>query len=531
VALLALCAGHLWLQFRAIERTLPYPHDIDEGYVAGPAARTVVTGTLHPYNFIYGSLPKYLAAVGMAVGFIRGASRHEIREVERLGNAGYPYYDTPSALQGAKQLFALLAIVTLLATGAAAWLTFRKPAAILLAPLALSVTPLFFYHSWTYLNVDIVGACFGVLTLLACLRGFGEPSPFRSAILPGALAGLATGSKYTFAILIAPVLLTIVFSFPRGRRIAAGLIAATAMGLAFLLVVPYSLIDIPLFLNGIAFSAAHYSGGHAGFDAESGLPQLAYYVRHFASDFGIPATALAVAGFAAYAVSDWRRAAVVASFPILLIAMLSAHRVHFTRNVLGLHPILAMFIAYGVVLVHGWAVRRMIRRGWIGPRRQQLASVLTAAVLLAAAVPPWNIRDIVRDRTDSRRLATAWLERRLPAGWTIVIPAQLAFDARALQARGSSVTVVDFRQATNPDQLRGLLSGVQEPAVILVPRWGADERFAGKEVAEALNEVGRHWQVQASFGTNPVLVNYSQPNPWGNPAFSIATLDRRRISD
>jgi hypothetical protein len=529
--LLVLCAGHLWLQFRAIEGSLPYPHDIDEGYVAGPAARTVVTGTLHPYNFIYGSLPKYLAAVGMAVGFIRGAARHEIREIERLGNAGYPYYDTPIALQSARQLFVLIAIVTLLATGAAAWLAFRKPAAIFLAPLALSVTPLFFYHSWTYLNVDIVGACFGTLTLLACLRSFGEPSWFRAAILPGALAGLATGSKYTFFILFAPVLLTIIFSFPRGRRMAAGLIAAASMIAAFLVVVPYSLLDIPLFLNGVAFSATHYSGGHVGFEADPGWPQLVFYAQHFASDFGIPAIALAIVGLGAYTVRDWRRAAVVASFPAVMIAMLAAHRVHFTRNVVGLHPMIALFVSYGILLTHEWAVRLMIRRGLIAPRRHRLASRVTAAVLLVLAIPFWNVRDVVRDRTDSRRLATAWLERRLPAGWTIVIPSQLAFDTRPLQARGTRVAVVDFRAATNADQLRGLLSEVQDPAVVLVPRWGADQRFEGKETAEALNRTASHWEVQATFGSNPVLVNYSQPNPWGNPAFAIATLDRRRISD
>ena len=65
--------------------------------------------------------------------------------------------------------------------------------------------------------------------------------------------------------------------------------------------------------------------------------------------------------------------------------------------------------------------------------------------------------------------------------------------------------------------------------MILVPQWGADSRFSGQETANALNEVSSHWRVEERFGTNPVLVNYSQPNPSGDPAFAIATLDRHRI--
>src|SRR5262245_3814651 len=56
VALILLCAGYLWLTFRDIRSTLPYPQDVDEGFVAGPATRTLTTGTLHPYNFRYPSL-------------------------------------------------------------------------------------------------------------------------------------------------------------------------------------------------------------------------------------------------------------------------------------------------------------------------------------------------------------------------------------------------------------------------------------------------------------------------------------------
>src|SRR5262245_55432234 len=225
MALVLLCLASLWLQFRHIDRTLPYPWDTDEGFVSGPASRTVTTGTFHPYTFNYPSLPKYLAAGGMAVGFVRAASHHEIRDVHEIGNVGYPYYDTPRVMQGARELFALLAVIALAATGVAAWHAFHEPSAILIAPLMLALSPLYFYQSWTYLNVDIVGLCFSTLTIAATLQGTRRPSMVGSAVIPAVFAGLATASKYTLALVIVPVLAAIGLYLGRGRRMWGSLLA------------------------------------------------------------------------------------------------------------------------------------------------------------------------------------------------------------------------------------------------------------------------------------------------------------------
>ena len=96
-----------------------------------------------------------------------------------------------------------------------------------------------------------------MLALAACLRGTKEPSIYRSAVVPGLLAGLAAGSKYTLALAIAPVLLSIALYMKPGHRIAASCAAIGAMAAAFLVAVPYSLLDIPGFLNGVAAEMYH----------------------------------------------------------------------------------------------------------------------------------------------------------------------------------------------------------------------------------------------------------------------------------
>jgi hypothetical protein len=84
--------------------------------------------------------------------------------------------------------------------------------------------------------------------------------------------------------------------------------------------------------------------------------------------------------------------------------------------------------------------------------------------------------------------------------------------------------VVDLQSARDAGALQSLVTDVPAPAVILVPRWGADSRFAGQELAGTLNELSRRWRVIKTFGTHDVLVNYTHSTPWGDPAFAIAAV-------
>jgi hypothetical protein len=350
-----------------------------------------------------------------------------------------------------------------------------------------------------------------------------RPSLLHSGIVPGVCAGLAAGSKYTLALVILPVLLGIGLSGPRGRKAWTSAAAIGAMVAAFVAVVPYCLIDIPGFLNGVAWETFHYASGHRGFNAEPGLSQLLFYARHFASEFGIGGLFVAVLGISTFAVIDWRRALVLIAFPVALLWLLSSQRTHFTRNVLSLHPLVATYAAVGLLSLHGWMLRLARRRRWVREPGTRPAAVL-AVVLVVGLLPWWHFADYLRDRTDSRNQAVAWIEERLPRDWTIVIPKQLGVDARRLQSTGRRVVVVDLQSARDAGAIDALFVNVPSPAVMMVPRWGADQRYPGGEPAALLNELARRWHAIRTFGTNPVLVNYSSSAPWGDPAFAIASL-------
>lgn len=524
VTLTVVLLGALRVEFANIAHTLPYPHHVDEPAIARAGQRIITTASLRPESFNYPALPKYVAAAGLAIGVIRAARNAEILTVETIGNVGYPYYDARLPMQTARQLFALLSALALVMTAVCAWHAFRRPAAVLLAPLIALVTPLYFYHSWVYLNVDIVGTCFVMMTLAACFVATWRPSVFDAAVVPAVCAGLAAASKYTLAIAIAPVLLGVWLYVRPGRRVVGTLAALGTFVAAFLLVAPYSLIDLPTFVNDVAYEGFHYATHHPGFEDQPGLSQLRFYAAHFIADFGIGGAGLAIVGLVLGLAIDARRAAILLVFPIASLGLLIQERVHFTRNVLAFYPIAGIFIALGLLSVH------QSLRGWISSRwpriaRQQLVQWTAAAALLFIAVPPAHIIDFFRDRTDSRVVATAWLSSRISSSWTVVVPQQLGFSVRELEASGLNVKVIDLQHARTNAAADDLIADVGAPSLILVPRWGADTNFPGAQEAATLNAIADRWRPLKTFGTQVVQVNHPNAAPDGDPAFFVAALN------
>ena len=95
IALFAICAAYFWMCVEHISASLPYPQHIDEQLVAEKAVRILTSGDFHPRSFHYPSLPIYLTAAGMAVGFVITASDLEVEKIRidrDLGDVSFPFY-------------------------------------------------------------------------------------------------------------------------------------------------------------------------------------------------------------------------------------------------------------------------------------------------------------------------------------------------------------------------------------------------------------------------------------------------------
>ena len=529
LALVILCVAAFALCFQHVKESLPYPSLNDELHIAPAAAEMLKTGDFHPGRLRYPALPKYVAALAMAVGFIQAAAKGEIRSVEEIGSVSFPYYNHPRIVGAARLAFALLSVLALAATGWLAWLLVGRPGALLMAPLVLLVSDNYFMMSWRYLNVDIVGTAFVAAGIAATVHATKAPhSLLRVAVVPAACVGLAAASKYTHALLLVPVVLAVLLFAPAQRRLSAIAAAVLTAGFVFVVANPFSVLDLPSFLNDLAYEAHHYASGHPGHDPDKGWTKLAFYSRTVAADFGIVALIAGALGLGVAIRSDWRRAAIVASLPLALLGLLSAQRVEFARNMLPVFPLLAVFVAVGIHFAYDHLrvlAKHFPGRGMLLPNMpRHLHKLLDGAVFtllssLILLVPFTNFGNQLFPVENSRKQAVSWISSNLSEDTILIVPRELGLDARRLLAQGFPVQVTDFVPLDTGAKIDAIVVEVS-PVAVLIPRWYADPRFPNTELAPRLNEAAAQAALEpiASFGGSgikvniqPILINHLAP--------------------
>jgi 4-amino-4-deoxy-L-arabinose transferase-like glycosyltransferase len=526
VLAVAVVCGMAW-QVRAhnIAAVGPYPIHVDEPFLAEKALSILQTGDWNPHYFNYPTLPVYLTVGAFAVGSARAAAHREMKSVAEIGSVGYPSYGRWRVVRTARHLFAALSVLAMALAALAAWRLTCHAAAPPLAALVLGGSALFLYHSWAYLNVDIVGAFFVTAAIVAAVGGrVDRPEPWRGWLV-GALAGLATGCKYNFGIVLGSVLLGATLLGARGTRVRQVLRVLAAFVAAFVVVVPYSVFDLRSFLDGALAEVHHYATGHAGYTRPEGWGHARHFLGLVVRDFGHGSVPFAAAGIGWSLKRDWRRTAVVLSFPVALLLFMAWQRVSFERNLLTVHVWYAMFCAVGAVALCKWVAHLLskarLRGNVLRPSRAAIAAIVVAAVLLlplSRAIWGGFRPD------DSRRRLADWLVEALPADATLVVPAELGL-VLPQGLNGARVREVRFRDSGEAaDPIRG---STDDGAVwVIAPVWGCDERFACPDVEVArLTALGDGGREVVRFGSKPLLVNFWEPVPYGDPLLRVVRFD------
>lgn len=406
--------------------TSPYPQHPDESRITLRAAGIVATGDLNPHFFKYPSLPIYLTAAVFAVGVeLGGRAVDGVRGDPRWGDVGRvkaPYYGRPGVVLPARFLWVALSLATLALVGALARRALGEPSLTVLAPLALCASPLFLEHSWSYLNVDLLGGTAVVLALVVLFRQRGRTGLWPRAVLPGLLIGGAVGCKYYLGLLGLPFALEILRS-ERGPRLRQGLVLALVAALTFLATTPYSLLDRGKFLADLEAEMRHYREGHPGATADPGLPQLAFHLQVLRAQFGTVGGLLGLLGIAiALRRRRWATLQVL-GVPLLLILYLSLQRTHFPRNALTPVVLLAPFVAYGGLLLARALPRRVPRPA---------AGALVLGLVTAGASWP-ELAPHLAVPLDSRRAALRWVLANVQPGTPVRVARRLGLDPRQLE--------------------------------------------------------------------------------------------------
>jgi hypothetical protein len=498
---------------------MPYPGHIDEAEISTRAVGILQTGDFNPHFFEYPSLPIYLTTAGFAVGFLDACAKQKIRNTREIGSVSYPYYEQPTVVYPARATFAVLSSIALALVGIVAFELTQLEVSLVLAPLVASISTVYLYLSWRYLNVDVVGAFFVMTTMLYALRHRSSNWNALNCLIVGICCGLTIACKYTLLPILLPGLLATWLS-PSTNRALHGSLLVGAATLAFLFATPYALLDFSVFLNDIGGASFHYAHGHPGANGEPGWPQIVFYATRMVRDFGPLSPILAIVG-AAYLFSlDWRGTSILLSFPIAHLAYMSLQRVHFMRHMAPSYLCLAVLVAVGLIALPLWAAT-LLPYGdglWVSERRVRL-TIGTAAVVLFTFTLPWRSITNAYDLTpDSRNLAIRWIKDNLPQSTTLFVPPELGMRTGALQKRFNILPINLFHFDAND---------VNPGSYVLLPRYGYDHRSpSASTLAAERNEVVEHLgaRVLVEFGSTTVSVNYPIPVAGGNPAIRIARL-------
>jgi hypothetical protein len=412
------------LRFWALGHGIPFGLGVDEPEILERAVNMMKSGSPHPRFFDYPSLYIYIQAVTACLRFLAGAVGGTWASLDQANAAEFYVWG-----RAATATFGVATVWIVYRIG----LWWSVPHALLAAAL-LAVFPLHVRESH-YVLTDVPLTFFVSLTMLLSLYAHhrGTLSSFAWA---GVASGLAIATKYNGALaLVLPLLACLTTATGHRPRILLALGAVGCAVLTFLAGAPYSLLDLPAFLNGFARLSSEYRNlpGHLE-------PGWSLYLKHLKLALSWPAFLLLGAGLTLGLVRLLRRSermrwASVTLFPLLYFLFVADQKLIFARYLLPILPAICILIGAAVL-----ACGDLLRRYRLAPRVQLAAVALLAAV---AIVPP-TLQAVRYDQMIARRStieqAYGWIQANLPKG------ARIAIETRALLLAPADYNTSNFPQ-------------------------------------------------------------------------------------
>jgi 4-amino-4-deoxy-L-arabinose transferase-like glycosyltransferase len=426
LALAIVLAAAAMLRVWALGRGIPYAVESDEPEIVERAFDMMRSGSLDPRGFFdHPTLSLYIQLAVSCVRFVTGAMAGQWSSLAQV--SGADFYLWGRAVTAAAGVATVLLVYHI----GTRWGARHA----LLAAALLAVLPLHVRYSH-YVLTDTLLTFFVTLTFLLALAAH-ERGTVRAFALAGAAAGLAAATAYAGVVALILPLLACWMTVPaRTSRLISALAIVGASAAAFVAAAPYTVLDLPAFLNTIARLANEYRVPSAG------PPAIAYLELLLRHAFQWPALLLAGGGLGLGIVRLVRgpgrvRWALATVFPLLYFWMIANQGLVFGRHLLPIVPPICVLAATAVV-----SGVSLLRRYEI-PRAARTA--LIAALTLAALLPPalvsirWN-RDAAR--TGTVDLAYRWVLQHVPEQSVIAIESR----ALLLPARYRSRNVGSLRE-------------------------------------------------------------------------------------
>jgi 4-amino-4-deoxy-L-arabinose transferase-like glycosyltransferase len=401
VILAVAAAARLWY----LGAGVPHAVGIDEPQVIGRAITILRTGDWNTHIFDYPTLVIYLHAAVAIVRFLLGAVQGEWSSLDT--------FSVGAIFSTGRLVAALIGVATV-------WLTYRLAREItgrgvaLLAAAQLAVLPMHVRESH-FILTDVPATALSTLAVWLAVRA-GRRRELRAYAWAGAACGLAAAAKYTGGVaLAAPVTAWIVHELRDDRRLLKLGALAGAAAAAFLAGAPFTVLDMPAFLDGFAAQFSRFAAR-----ASLGDPSWLLYVKHLSPPWARFAVPLALAGMAVLLLRRETRqpAAPAVVFGLAYFYVLASHSHVFGRYALPLLPLMCLF----------WSAAALALIDFVSKRRR-IAHPLVRPLLVAAALVllVWRpASEVVRwldqfKEADTRTIAAQWLKTGAPNGARVAV--------------------------------------------------------------------------------------------------------------
>jgi 4-amino-4-deoxy-L-arabinose transferase-like glycosyltransferase len=427
---------------------VPYAVGIDEPAIVNRALRITQIGDWNPHTFDYPTLVIYLEA-----GLLAG-----LRWLSRTTGTWASITDIPlRTVFGASRL-----AVAVLGT-ATVWLTYRLGKALdsravgILAAAQLAVYPMHVRESH-FILTDVPTTMLTTAALVLALRAARRHSVAAYA-WAGCAAGLAAAAKYNGAVvaLIIPIVWTVYerTAPDRWRKLGAALLASLA---AFLLAVPYAILDWTTFWAGLAAQIWRT-------DPRVVDPAWHTYLLHLSLTWS-PWLPLAAIGGGIVLVRRRSLGAwlVLGTFLVAYFVVLSTHHAVFGRYTLPLLPGLCVCAAVPAASAARFLTRFTGHR-WYGLTMLAMGTIMTLP--FASATFGW-LTDF--HQPDTRTVAAEWMVRQLPFGARVAVPA----------SGPTYLDVAGFTLVAAPNRIQDRLPAWDDSTAaeyVLIAQWSAMRGF------------------------------------------------------
>jgi len=391
------------LRFWALPQGVPFSVQVDEPEVLLRAVRMMKTSDFNPHFFDYPTLYMYLQAMVAMMRFLVGAMQGKWAALSQAPpEAFYVWGRAVTAAMGTATI----------------WVVYRAGMRLgqrkaLLAAGMFAVMPLHVRESHFVLT-DVPMTFFVMLTLLASLRAR-ERATAWAFVWAGAAAGLAAGTKYNGVLaLLLPIIACLMTPAVRPSRLLTLLWIVLAMVVAFLVVAPYTFLDLPNFLNQFARLTGEYKA-----PSMVGEPIWLIYLKHLRNALRWPGSLIVIAGFLVgiyriIAGPDRSLWLLLTIFPIVYFRFISNQSIFYGRYLLPLLPFLSILGAAAVVLIVDFVKAAGV------PKIARYAIIIALALI---TIGPPAYTSITFNANAAKvwttELAYNWIIKEIPAGTTI----------------------------------------------------------------------------------------------------------------